>query len=115
MSTELEFIEALKNLSPLVEEPKDYRLHYDETGTIIMCSMQKHPENTQYIVVNKEIYDNYFRYYVQDSKLKLIDNDMGFRVQLKSSTQGYRVVKDHAGIILDDCEEYHDVGYYESN
>jgi hypothetical protein len=76
--------------------------------------MTGHPENTQYLIVSKNEYDNYFRYKIVDNKLKIIDNTTGYHVQLKSSTQGYCVVKYHAGILLEQGEKYSSTEYYES-
>jgi hypothetical protein len=113
MAEDLEFLNALYSLTPLIEEPIEYRLHYDDTGGITMCSKQKHPENTQYLIVNELEYENYFRYYVKDGKLKKIDVDPGYRVQLKSSNQGYCVVKNHASIILEN-EQCAEIEHYAS-
>jgi hypothetical protein len=44
----------------------------------------------------------------------MIDRTGGIRVQLTSSTQGYAVVKNHAGILLEN-EKYSDIEYYEDN
>lgn len=114
MNTTDEFLKALRNIEPIPKLKIEYRLHYNNMGEIIMCSQQQHPNNTQYLVVTKIEYDNYFRYAVVDNKLKKIDHNPGYRVQLKSSTQGYCVVKNHAGIILEN-EDYKDIEYYESN
>jgi hypothetical protein len=114
MAEDLEFLKGLMMIAPTVEEPIEYRLHYNDIGEITTCTMRQHPENTQYLIVTKIEYDNYFRYVVVDNKLNKIDMNSGNRVQLKSSTQGYCVVKNHAGIILEN-EEYQDVEYYESN
>lgn len=113
MAEDLVFLNALYSLEPMVEEPIEYRLHYDDTGGITMCSKQNHPEDTQYLIVNESEYENYFRYYVKDGKLKKIDVDPGYRVQLKSSSQGYAVVKNHANIILEN-EQYAEIEYYAS-
>jgi hypothetical protein len=64
--------------------------------------------------VTADEYHEYFRYYIVDGKLKKIDTNPGYRVQLKSSDQGYCVVRNHAGILLEN-EDYRDVEYYESN
>jgi hypothetical protein len=110
-----EFIKAVR----AIPQPKivelEYRLHYDDEGNITMCTMQQHPDNTRYLVVSKNEYDNYFRYRVMNNKLKIIDNTTGYHVQLKSSSQGYRVIKDHAGIILETNEQYPNVEYYAAN
>jgi hypothetical protein len=96
-----ELIIALSLIEEPVVEAIEYRIHYDDGGNITMCTMQQHPENSQYLVVSQHEYDNYFRYYVVDNQLKKIDIPMGDRVQLKKSNTGYQVVKNHAGLILE--------------
>jgi hypothetical protein len=108
-----EFAAAIAALPQIVEEPIEYRIHYNEHGTITMCSMQQHPADTKYIVVTKEEYDNYFRYTIVNDKLKKIDTMPKIRVQLKKSDNGYRVVKNHAGLILEPGEAYADTEYYD--
>ena len=115
MNSLSEFEKALAILTPIVEEVKEYRLHYDELGQITMCSMINHPTDTTYIVVSQLEYDNYFRYTIIDGKLKKIDNNPGYRVQLTSSTNGYATVKKHAGLIIESTDTYQDIEYYDTN
>ena len=114
MNSNDEFIKAMQSIELLPELILEYRLHYNDHGGIYMCTMANHPENTQYLVVNKETYENYFRYKIQKGALKLIDTASKFRVQLASSTQGYAVVKSHAGILLESNDEFKDVEYYDT-
>ena len=72
--------------------------------------MQDHPEGN-YLIVTKAEYDTYFLYTVVKGKLKKIDYDAGYRVQLTKSTQGFKVVRGHAGLLIED-ETYTDVEYY---
>ena len=115
MNSHNNLLEALKNIQVQKREELEYRVHYDDTGFIYMCSMQSHPENTKYLVVSKEEYDNYMRLCVKNETLVPIDRSRKHRVQLKSSDQGYCVVKNHAGIILEDNENYSTVEYYDTN
>jgi hypothetical protein len=115
MNSLSEFEKALAMLKPIVEEIKEYRLHYNELGIITMCTMQNHPQDTTYIVVSQDEYDNYFRYTIVDGKLKKIDNNPGYRVQLKKSTTGYATVKKHAGLIIEPTDTYQDIEYYDTN
>jgi hypothetical protein len=80
-----------------------------------MCTMQDHPVETDYIVVTKEEYDNYYQYTVVDAKLKKIDRNPGYNVQLIKSNSGYRVVKNHAGLIVEGNEIYENIEYYAAN
>ncbi len=117
MNWQEEFELALKTFGTIVEETIEYRLHYDLGGNIIMCSMQNHPTNTEYIVVDKEIYENYTKYRIDIIKKQpiKIDTNLGVSVQLKRSSQGYAVVKNHAGLLLENGEQYPNVEYYEAN
>jgi hypothetical protein len=115
MNSLSEFEKALAMLKPIVEEVKEYRLHYNELGIITMCTMINHPTDTQYVVVSRDEYDNYFRYTVADGRLKKIDNNPGYRVQLISSTTGYATVKKHAGLIIEPTDTYQDIEYYDTN
>jgi hypothetical protein len=92
-------------------EPIEYRLHYNDAGDIYQCTLMEHPENTQYLVVEKSVYDRYFDYIVVEGNLKKIVRDSGYRVQLQKSDTGYKVVKGHASVIVED--DYHEVEYYE--
>jgi hypothetical protein len=108
-----ELIQALSQIKEIIEEPIEYRIHYDGAGNITMCTMQNHPAESNYIVVSKEEYDNYFRYTIVDGKLKKIDRNPGSSVQLTKSNSGYQVVKNHAGLILESGEIYVDTEYYD--
>lgn len=116
MSWQEEFDAAMRALT-IISEPIEYRLHYDLGGNIVQCTMQKHPEGTEYIVVDKETYNSYAKYRVNIEKKRLIKIDInpGVSVQLKRSSQGYAAIKGHAGILLENDEVYDNVEYYESN
>ena len=86
----------------------EYRVHYNTGGEIYLCTMQNHPIDTEYLVVTKEEYDRYFDYTVVEGHLKKIERDAGYHLQLRRSDRGYKTVKGHAGIILED-EEYPEV------
>ena len=93
-------------------EPIEYRVHYNTAGEIYLCTMQQHPADTAYLVVTKNEYDEYFHYCVEEGQLKRILQDSGYRVQLQKSTTGFKVVKDHAGLLVED-EDWDNVEYYE--
>ena len=115
MFTELEFQKAMEQFTSIIEKPREYRLHYNASGGIYMCTQQNHPTDTEYLVVDESTYLEYQKYQIVKGKLKIIDIDPGYRVQLKRSSQGYRVVTKHAGIILASIEDYTDIEYYEDN
>lgn len=116
MNTPQELIEAF-NLIKEIPQPKiEYRIHYDSKGLIVSCTMVDHPENSNYVVVDKDTYDNYFRYdRVINGKLRKIIHDPGYRVQLHPSTSGFEVVKNHAALLIEDNETYNDTEFYNSS
>lgn len=115
VSWEEEFKLAMASFGEIVPEPIEYRLHYDNSGAITMCSMQNHPDSIQYLVVGKEEYENYTLYKVDivNKKLKKVVLDPGVSVQLKRSNQGFKTVKHHAGLIVEPDETYEDIEYYD--
>jgi hypothetical protein len=106
MNTTDEFLKAIQAIERIPEPEIEYRFYYDDSGHIITCSKTNHQEHGDYLVVTEYEYQHYYQYYIQNNKLKKIDIDLGYRVQLKRSDQGYRVVRNHAGIILESNEEY---------
>lgn len=113
-NSESELLAALLALQPIVEEPAEYRVYYNQAGDITSCSMRDHPSTGDYLVVTPAEYDNYFRYNVVNGVLKLIDRPHSFSVQLKKSNTGYQVVKNHAGLLLEPDETYVDTEYYDT-
>jgi len=113
MFTDEEFLKALSELPNVVEDSREYRLHYDSSGGIYMCTMQNHPKDTEYLIVDEKTYLEYYKYQIVKGQLKIIDNDPGYRVQLKRSDRGYAVVKGHANILLEN-EKYNDIEYYDN-
>ena len=115
MNTTDEFIKAIESMMLTPKPEVEYRFYYDDSGRITTCSQTNHQEHGEYLVVTEYEYKNYDQYYIENGKLKIIDINPGYRVQLKRSAQGYRVVKNHAGIILADDEKYENVEYYDNN
>jgi hypothetical protein len=107
---EIDYWADVKSFEPIVLE---YRLHYNNDGNIVQCTMIQHPESTQYIVVDRNTYDNYFRYRIANGKLILITQDSVYHVKLTQSTVGFPVVKNHANLLLEVDETYKEIEYYD--
>jgi hypothetical protein len=109
-----ELIQAFAMMQLVVEEVREYRLHYD-SGGMTFGSMSNHPANTTYVVVTEYEYENCFRYEIYNSKLRKIDNNPGTRVRLSISTAGYAVVKTHANLLLEPTDTCAEIAYYADN
>ena len=107
----------LAEVATLVDAPKEivkeYRVYYNDTGDIVGQSMtEPHLEGT-YIVVTEEEYNNIHKYTkVKDSELKLKLFNPGYKRQLIQGEPGFRVVKNHAGILLEQDENYDNTEQY---
>ena len=107
-----ELKEYFAGVIDIVPPTIEYRLYYNEDGTIVKGTMIVEETAEPYVVVTQSEYDRYFDYTVVNGKLKKIDRDSGYRVQLEPSDHGFCVVKHHAGIVLEAGEEYKDIEYY---
>lgn len=113
MNSEEEFLKGLAAVTITADPEIEYRLHYNDAGDIVMCSMQSHPDSTQYVVVTAKEYENYFQYQVVKGKLKLIEHDSGVRVAFVPGQSGFKVVRNHAALLLEPNEEYNNIEYYD--
>lgn len=113
MNSESELIKALNSMIVTGDEPIQYRLHYNESGDIYLCTMVQHPEATQYVVVDKETYNSYHKYHVVNNKLEKIVQKNGLIVGLVKSNTGYPVVKNNAAMLIEKNETYTDIEYYD--
>jgi len=113
MNSESELIKALRDMIVTEDPPIEYRLHYNDNGDVFMCSMQQHPDNTQYVVVSKEQYNLYFKYRVEKGQLKLIEHNFGVSKPFRQSLKGIRTVKNNPALILESSETYKDIEFYE--
>ena len=107
-----ELKEYFAGVIDIVPPTIEYRLYYNEDGAIVKCTMIAEETVEPYVVVTQAEYDRYFNYTVVNGKLKPIDRDPEYRVQLEKATQGFCVVKDHAGVVIEPNETYKDIEYY---
>ena len=95
---------------------KEYRLYYNEDGTIIGLWETEHPAGNNYIILTHP--DEYQRQNTQllrvvNNQLKILDPHTPNRVKLKKSNAGQPVVKGYAAIALGLNEEYLEIEFYE--
>jgi hypothetical protein len=106
-----EFWQEVESLiKPIPKQDIEYRVYYDDDGAITLCTMTGDTSGN-YIIVTRDEYISYFQYRVVKGKLVKIENDAGYCVQLTKSTEGFPVVRGHAGLLIED-EDYKDREYY---
>ena len=105
--------EADRNRPQIV---KEYRLYYNEDGTIIGLWENDHPAGDNYIILTHP--DEYQRHNTQllrviNKQLKVLDPHAPHRVKLTKSKTGQPVVKGHAALALGVNEEYLEIEFYD--
>lgn len=107
-----EIIRQLEELG-LIEHPEpvviEYRWYYNSKGQITgSCSNPKDAEiygfTGDYIVVDEKIYNDISKYTVVNGKPMIKKQDMGIRSPLQKADYGFRVIKNNAGILVEDNE-----------
>jgi len=95
---------------------KEYRLYYNHDGTVIGLWESNHPTGDNFIVLDDPgmFYSaNTLLLRVQNKKLIVLDPRAPAKTRLQKSNQGFRVVKGHAALILEQDEIYPEVEYYD--
>ena len=110
----LELAEEMeRNRPPII---KEYRLYYNEDGSIIGLWETGHPDGNNYIVLSDpDIFHrtNTNLLKVVNQELKIIDPSSINVRQLYKSDSGQPVVRGHAAIALGIDEEYLDIEFYD--
>jgi len=114
-----EFLKALELVAEYDQQRpkvvKEFRLYYNEDGSIIGLWESDHPEGN-YIVLD----DTGFFHTTNTAQLRVINGELkklDFKIPLTSklikSTQGQRVVAGNAALVLYPEEEYNNIEYYD--
>jgi len=95
---------------------KEYRLYYNDDGTVIGLWENGFPVGDNYIIIEHpdqfhKNNTNWLR--VVNKELKIIDPHIPNKVKLKKSSTGYRTVKGHAALILYENEQHREIEFYD--
>lgn len=93
---------------------KEFRLYYNEDGSIIGLWESNHPDGNYIVLDDPEVFHttNTNAIKVVDGRLKVLDLSIPNQTKLIKSTSGQRVVAGNAAIALRDNENYKDIEYY---
>lgn len=95
---------------------KEYRLYYNNDGTIIGLWENSFPETTNYIVLDDPgvfFHTNTQLLKVKNKRLIVLDPRAPNRARLKKSDRGFQVVKGNAALVVESNETYELVEYYD--
>ena len=74
--------------------------------------MQSHPNSDRYVIVDRIVYESYFKYRIVKGVPELIVYDHSNTKKLFKSQEGFPVVKDHAALLLEE-ETFEPMEYYD--
>jgi len=95
---------------------KEYRLYYNDDGSIIGLWESSHPEGHNYVVLDDPgiyFHTNTHLLKVVKNKLVVLDPREPSRARLQKSNSGFITVKGHAALIVESKENYGLIEYYD--
>lgn len=112
----IEIIKAFELLNPPKVIEYEYRLYYNEEGTIYRgTTLKTDPiEPGKYVIVDKTIFDRSAKYRIENEIPVFIPPSRGYvEPGLVRSDKGITVVKNNASLPLAPDEEYDNIDHYD--
>ena len=114
-SSEEEFIKAINSFKPVVVK-EEYRAYYDDDNKITYLMANQFPDdNNNWVEISRSQYQTLECQWLWIEKGQIVELKPTYKhhFSLTTSTKGVKIVKNHAGIVVEPAEEYTDVGYYD--
>jgi hypothetical protein len=114
-ATEEEFIKALLSIETIIVK-EEYRIYYaDDNKALYVAANQFPNDNDNWLLITKEQYMTLDCQWLWIENNEIVEKKPNYNhyFSLTSSTKGVKIVKNHAGIVIEDGEEYTDIGYYD--
>ena len=114
-SSEEEFIKAINSFKPIVVK-EEYRAYYNDDNKIMYLMANQFPnDNINWIPITRAQYQTLECQWLWVEKGQIVERKPTYNhyFSLTPSTKGVKIVKNHAGIVVEQGEEYADIGYYD--
>jgi hypothetical protein len=114
-TTEEEFIKAMESIE-LVIVKEEYRAYYDNDNKIMSLMANQFPDdNDNWLTITRSQYQTLECQWLWLEKGQIVERKPTYNhyFSLTASTKGVKIVKNHAGIVIESGEEYTDIGYYD--
>ena len=94
---------------------KEYRLYYNDDGSIIGLWESNHPEGNYVVIDNPDVFNKQSTQLLKvvNGQLIVIDTKAPQYTKLKKSNAGQAVVRGNAALVIMVDEIYSDIEYYE--
>lgn len=114
-TTEEEFIKAMLSIEPIVVK-EEYRIYYtDDNKAMYVMANQFPADNDNWLPITKEQYMTLDCQWLWIENNEIVERKPNYNhyFSLTPSTKGVKIVKNHAGIVIETDEDYTDIGYYD--
>lgn len=112
---DLEFLKGLMSVEPIIVK-EEYRAYYDDADKILYTAANQFPDDdNNWLTITKEQYQTLECQWLWVEKGQIVERKPTYNhyFSLTASTKGVKIVKNHAGVVVEPGEEYIDVGYYD--
>ena len=110
-----EFLKGLMSVEPIIVK-EEYRVYHDDDGKVLYVAAHKFPENNDnWVEISRSQYQTLECQWLWIEKGQIVELKPTYKhhFSLTTSTKGVKIVKNHAGIVVEPAEEYPDVWYYD--
>jgi len=114
-TTEQEFIKAMNSIEPIVVK-EEYRAYYNDDNKIMYLMANQFPDDdNNWLTITKAQYQTLECQWLWVEKGQIVERKPTYNhyFSLHPSTKGVKIVKNHAGIVVESDEEYTDIAYYD--
>lgn len=114
ISGQAELLAAFANIAPMLAL-EEYRAYYDEDGWVIGFSGSGFPDSDNWIAIDRDLYITHNWQWLRVTNGVIVKQlpVYTYHFPLTISDKGVKIVKNHAGIVVEEGEEYTDIGYYD--
>ena len=112
---EIEFLKAMENFGSIIVK-EEYRAYYDNDNKIVYLMANQFPDdNNNWISITKVQYQTLECQWLWIENSQIVERKPTYNhyFSLTPSAKGVKIVKNHAGIVVEQGEEYADIGYYD--
>ena len=112
---EIEFLKAMESFGSIIVK-EEYRIYHDDDGKVLYVSAHKFPDdNNNWVEISRSQYQTLECQWLWIEKGQIVERKPTYNhyFSLTTGTKGVKIVKNHAGIVVESGEEYPDVWYYD--
>ena len=112
---EIEFLKAMENFGSIIVK-EEYRVYHDDDGKVLYVAAHKFPDdNNNWVEISRSQYQTLECQWLWIENGQIVERKPTYThyFSLTTSTKGVKIVKNHAGIVVESGEEYADIGYYD--